>query len=78
MGEIPDVDHMVSTVFLNPKNGDVLPEQTTFTIQLNACKHEPWILHQRDSTYYTAPQIVGGNKNIIGHTHVTVQDTVTR
>src|ERR1044071_8680501 len=64
MGDIPSVDRMVSTVILNPKNGDNLDAGQTFTIQVNIA----------NSTYYSAPQALQGGQ-IVGHTHVTVQDT---
>ncbi|KAK0729915.1 hypothetical protein B0H67DRAFT_476406 [Lasiosphaeris hirsuta] len=75
MGKIPSVDKMVSTVILNPKNGDNLDVGTTFTIQLNVANVQLGAFTNATSTYYSAPQDLNGGGTIIGHTHVTVQDT---
>ncbi len=75
MGKIPAVNRMVSTVILNPKNGDDLTPLTTFNIQVNVANMQLGSFTNATSTYYAAPQDLNGAGNIIGHTHVTVQDT---
>jgi hypothetical protein len=75
MGEIPATARMVSTVIINPKNLDTIPEKTTFDIQVNIANMALGSFTNATSTYYTAPQKLDGQGRIIGHTHVTVQDT---
>jgi len=75
MGEIPATAQMVSTVITNPKNLDTIPEKTTFTISVNIANMALGSFTNATSTYYTAPQQLDGQGRIIGHTHVTVQDT---
>ncbi|CAP67810.1 uncharacterized protein PODANS_1_16920 [Podospora anserina S mat+] len=75
MGEIPSANRMVSTVILNPKNGDDLEPLTTFQIQVNVANMQLGAFTNATSTYYSAPQTLNGGGQIIGHTHVTVQDT---
>ncbi|KAH6605605.1 hypothetical protein Trco_004758 [Trichoderma cornu-damae] len=75
MGNIPSVENMVSAVFVNPQDGDTLPSDTTFNIQVQTVNFAPGTFTNATSTYYSAPQDLDGNGNIIGHTHVTVQST---
>merc|ERR1712000_742626 len=66
---------MVASVFTSPQNGDDLQADTDFTISVQMINFAPGTFTNPDNTYYAAPQDVDGNGNIIGHTHVTVQDT---
>ncbi|TFA99595.1 hypothetical protein CCMA1212_008412 [Trichoderma ghanense] len=75
MGNIPSTNNMVSSVFVNPQNGDNVDENTTFNIQVQMLNFAPGTFTNATSTYYAAPQDVDSNGNIIGHTHVTVQST---
>src|SRR4051794_32328188 len=75
MGDIPSVENMVSTVILSPKNFEDLAVGQTFTIQLNVANINLGAFTNATSTYYSGPAQLAGNGRIIGHTHVTVQDT---
>jgi len=75
MGNIPGTGNMVASVFTSPQNGDDLQADTDFTISVQMINFAPGTFTNPDNTYYAAPQDVDGNGNIIGHTHVTVQDT---
>jgi transcription initiation factor TFIID subunit 15 len=75
MGQIPAFAKTVSTVILNPKNLDTIPEKTTFNISVNIANMALGSFTNATSTYYSAPQTLDGQGRIIGHTHVTVQDT---
>ncbi|KAG9249558.1 uncharacterized protein F5Z01DRAFT_494346 [Emericellopsis atlantica] len=74
MGKIPSTNRMVSAIFTNPKNGDTIASNTGFTISVQMLNFAPGTFTNPDNTYYSAPQDLDGNGNIIGHTHVTVQD----
>ncbi|EHK23963.1 uncharacterized protein TRIVIDRAFT_117265, partial [Trichoderma virens Gv29-8] len=75
MGNIPATTNMVSSVFVNPQDGDNLNANTDFNIQVQMINFAPGTFTNATSTYYAAPQDIDGNGNIIGHTHVTVQST---
>ncbi|KAI6782486.1 uncharacterized protein J7T54_001343 [Emericellopsis cladophorae] len=74
MGKIPALNRMVSAIFTEPKNGDTIAADTDFTISVQMLNFAPGTFTNPDNTYYAAPQDLDGNGNIIGHTHVTVQD----
>ena len=75
MGKIPATTNMVSTVILNPLLNDVLDENTDFNVTLTVSNLNLGVFTNATSTYYSAPQdLDSSNGNIIGHTHVTIQD----
>ncbi|KAI9799210.1 MAG: hypothetical protein M1825_004853 [Sarcosagium campestre] len=74
MGDIPSVDNMVSSMIQNPKQGDDIEENTTFNIDVAMIGLNPGNFVNPKTNYYSAPQQVQDNGNIVGHTHVTVQD----
>lgn len=74
MGKIPATTNMVSTVITNPKLNDNLDELTTFNVTLNVANLDLGTFTNATSTYYSAPQDLQNDGNIIGHTHVTIQD----
>ncbi|KAK3498567.1 hypothetical protein B0T13DRAFT_268217 [Neurospora crassa] len=75
MGKIPSTDRMISAVILNPKNNDNIQASKTFTIQVKLNNIALGSFTNATSTYYSAPQDVDGSGRVIGHTHVTVQNT---
>ncbi|KAJ3472509.1 hypothetical protein NLG97_g10931 [Lecanicillium saksenae] len=75
MGNIPATTKMVSSVFINPQNGDNLPAKQDFDIQVQMINFAPGSFTNATTTYYSAPQDLNQQGVIIGHTHVTVQDT---
>ena len=42
--------------------------------QIQCANFAPGTFTNADNTYYSAPQDLDGSGNIIGHTHVTIQD----
>lgn len=74
MGNIPAKTNMVSSIMINPQNGDNIEADQDFQIQVQVANFAPGTFTNADNTYYTAPQDLDGSGNIIGHTHVTVQD----
>jgi hypothetical protein len=73
MGDIPAKTNMVSSIILNPQNGDEIPSDTTFNITVQVSNLVAGSFTDADTTYYAGPQFLQGG-NIVGHTHVTVQD----
>ncbi|KAI5926238.1 hypothetical protein F4810DRAFT_586476 [Camillea tinctor] len=74
MGKIPAVSNMISTIITNPKPGDQLTSDTTFNVSIQATHLNAGHFVNPTTNYYTAPQDLGSNGDIIGHCHITVQD----
>ncbi|KAH8160356.1 hypothetical protein CIB48_g7896 [Xylaria polymorpha] len=74
MGNIPAKTNMVSSVFVNPQNNDDIDANTDFQVQIQVANFAPGTFTNAQNTYYSAPQDLDGSGNIIGHTHVTIQD----
>src|SRR4051794_13107764 len=74
MGKIPATTKMVSSVITNPKNLDTIAADTTFNVQVNVANMQLGAFTNATSTYYSAPQDLNGQGQIIGHTHVPVQN----
>ncbi|KAI1824381.1 hypothetical protein F4861DRAFT_548767 [Xylaria intraflava] len=74
MGKIPAKANMVSSILVNPQNGDDIDADTDFQIKVQMANFAPGTFTNADSTYYAAPQDLDGSGHVIGHTHVTVQD----
>lgn len=74
MGDIPAKTNMVSSIITFPTTGGAdIPSDTTFTITVQMSNIVAGSFTNADATYYAAPQQLSGG-NVIGHTHVTVQD----
>ncbi|KAI1766284.1 hypothetical protein GGR53DRAFT_528758 [Hypoxylon sp. FL1150] len=74
MGEIPATTNMVSSVLINPQHNDNLQANQDFDIQVQVDNFQPGTFTNANNTYYSAPQQLNSQGQIIGHTHVTVQD----
>ncbi|KAH7129599.1 hypothetical protein B0J13DRAFT_588468 [Dactylonectria estremocensis] len=74
MGRIPAASNMISAMITNPKTGDALMSGTTFNIQVQTSHLRAGTFVNPTTNYYTAPQDLDGNGDIIGHCHVTIQD----
>jgi hypothetical protein len=73
MGDIPAKTAMVSSIITNPKTGDQIPSDTSFNITVQMANLVAGAFTNADATYYAAPQALQGGQ-VVGHTHVTVQD----
>ena len=74
MGDIPAKTQMVSSVILNPPTGGKdIPSDTDFNITVQVSNLVAGAFTNADATYYAAPQALQGGQ-VVGHTHVTVQD----
>ncbi|KAH6614785.1 hypothetical protein B0J18DRAFT_348488, partial [Chaetomium sp. MPI-SDFR-AT-0129] len=74
MGDIPSTKDMISVVITNPQNGDSIDSNKDFDIVVQTSNLDAGSFTNAASTYYAAPQQLNGGK-IVGHVHVTVQDT---
>lgn len=73
MGDIPAKNQMVSTVILNPQDGQTIDAGKDFNITVQVSNLAAGSFTNAVATYYAAPQTLKGGI-IVGHTHVTVQD----
>lgn len=74
MGRIPSADNMISTLITSPQPGDRLKPMTTFFVAIHTRNLRAGFLANPSTNYYTAPQDLDENGDIIGHVHVTIQE----
>ena len=74
MGKIPSTSNMISAIIVSPKPAENIAASTTFTISVQMKGLTAGSFTNAAATYYSAPQDLASNGQIIGHTHVTVQD----
>ncbi|KAI5806193.1 hypothetical protein EDC01DRAFT_748280 [Geopyxis carbonaria] len=74
MGDIPSTDNMVSTIITSPSPGEDIAENTKFTVNIQVKNLQAGSFTNPDNTYYAAPQALNKKGQVIGHTHVTIQD----
>tara|TARA_R110002060_G_scaffold54718_1_gene65341 strand:- start:131 stop:823 length:693 start_codon:yes stop_codon:yes gene_type:complete len=74
MGKIPASKNMITAMITNPQIGDKVPADTTFNISVQTQHLNAGFFVNPTTNYYTAPQDLDKNGDIIGHCHVTVQD----
>jgi transcription initiation factor TFIID subunit 15 len=74
MGKIPSKTNMVSSLVVFPEPGSVIEPLTTFNIDVQTSGLAAGAFTNAQLTYYSAPQDLNSQGQIIGHTHVTVQD----
>ncbi|CAI2184384.1 5903_t:CDS:2 [Funneliformis geosporum] len=72
-GEIPSIDHMVSTIIISPDNNKVLSANKPFNIVLLTDNLETGHFSDPDTQYYAEPQTLDKNGLIKGHVHVSIQ-----
>jgi len=65
---------MVSSIIVSPKPAEDLAANQDFTISVQTSGLSAGFFTNAQATYYSAPQDINGAGQIIGHTHVTVQD----
>jgi len=73
MGVIPSVDNMPSAKFVFPTNGGNVTENTAFTIQMAVANFQTGAFVNAQENYFSAPQQLNGQGQIIGHSHVVVE-----
>ncbi|KAL5478867.1 hypothetical protein ACEPAI_2144 [Sanghuangporus weigelae] len=73
MGVIAATTNMPSSKFQFPKNNDTIPANQAFTIKMAINNIETGNFVNANSNYYSAPQQVNAQGNIIGHSHVVIE-----
>jgi len=64
---------MISAIIISPKPAENIAANKDFTIQVQTTGLTAGTFTNAAATYYSAPQNLASNGQIIGHTHVTVQ-----
>jgi len=80
MGIIAAQTVMPASKFVNPKNLDDLPANTAFTITMAIKNLEAGNFVNAQANYYSAPQQVNAQGQIIGHSHFVIEalDSLTQ
>lgn len=73
IGTIPSVDNMPSSKFVFPKNGGSVTPNTAFTIQMAIKNLATGNFVNAQANYFAAPQQLNGAGQILGHSHVVVE-----
>jgi len=74
MGKIPSTSNMVSSIVISPKPAENIAANTDFTVSVQTSGLAAGSFTNAQATYYAAPQDLSSSGQIIGHTHITVQD----
>jgi transcription initiation factor TFIID subunit 15 len=74
MGKIPSTSNMVSSIIVSPKPAENIAANQDFTISVQTSGLSAGSFTNAAATYYAAPQDLTSGGQIIGHTHVTVED----
>jgi hypothetical protein len=74
MGKIPAAKNMISAMIVNPQPGDQITAGETFNISVQTVHLDAGFFVNPTTNYYTAPQNLNKDGDIIGHCHVTVQE----
>ncbi|EMD41417.1 hypothetical protein CERSUDRAFT_146368 [Gelatoporia subvermispora B] len=73
MGVIAAQANMPASKFIFPTNGAVIPTNSNFTIQMAIENLDTGFFTNADENFFAAPQQVGSDGNIQGHSHVVIQ-----
>ncbi|THH30381.1 hypothetical protein EUX98_g3801 [Antrodiella citrinella] len=73
MGVIAAQTNMPSAKFQFPKNGDTIPANQAFTIQMAINHLDTGFFVNADENYFAAPQVTGAGGDVQGHSHVVVE-----
>ncbi|KAK0207984.1 hypothetical protein DFS33DRAFT_1255380 [Desarmillaria ectypa] len=74
IGAIPSTDNMPSAKFQVPANGDTLKANTLFTVEMAIKNMQTGTFVNAQTNYFSAPQQLNGQGQIIGHTHVVIEE----
>lgn len=74
MGKLPAKSNMISAIITSPQAGQTIQAGTDFNIVVQTSHLTAGKFTNPTTNYYTAPQDLDNNGDIIGHCHVTVQD----
>jgi hypothetical protein len=73
MGLIPSTQQIPTSKFQSPKNLDVLKANTSFNVTMKIQGLETGNFVNAEANYYSAPQQLNSQGQIIGHSHFAIQ-----
>ena len=73
MGVIAAQTNMPSSKFVFPKNGDTIPAEQPFTVQMAIDNLETGNFVNPETNFLAAPQQVNAQGDIIGHSRIVIQ-----
>ncbi|KAF7306476.1 hypothetical protein MIND_00438900 [Mycena indigotica] len=73
MGLLPSIDKMPSAKFNFPKNTDSVNANVPFNASLNVANFQTGTFTNAQRTYFSAPQTLNAQGEIIGHTHIVIE-----
>jgi len=73
MGLIPSVDNMPSAKFIFPTNFGTIPSNQSFTVRVAVRHIETGWFTNAMKTYLSSPQVVNAAGDVIGHSHIVIE-----
>lgn len=73
MGKIPATANMISAMITFPQPGDTITAGKSFDVTIQTTHLDAGVFVNPTTNYYTAPQDLNEEGDIIGHCHLTVQ-----
>ncbi|KAF7306487.1 hypothetical protein MIND_00440000 [Mycena indigotica] len=73
MGLLPSIEKMPSAKFNFPKNTDSINANVPFNASLNVLNFQTGVFTNAQKTYFSAPQTLNAQGEIIGHTHIVIE-----
>jgi len=73
IGVIPSTANIPSSKFANPPNGATIAANTAFNVTLNTANIALGNFVNAEQNYFAAPQQVGSDGRIVGHTHIVIE-----
>ena len=73
IGLLPSSNNIPSVKILNPKNGDIIPSGSPFTVSLGSKNFAGTFSTSAIQTYMTAPQQLDPQGNVMGHFHLSIE-----
>ncbi|GJN78599.1 hypothetical protein PLIIFM63780_002108 [Purpureocillium lilacinum] len=74
MGRIPATSNMISAIITHPQPGDIMTSDTTFNVSVQTAHLVAGNFVNPTTNYYSVPQDLDNNGDVIDHFHVTIQD----
>ncbi|KAF4635775.1 hypothetical protein G7Y89_g2321 [Cudoniella acicularis] len=74
MGKIPASTNMISAMIAYPLSGATIPANKTFNVTVRTTHLSSGYFVNPTGNYYSAPQDLDENGDIVGHCHVTIQN----
>ncbi|KAK0478805.1 hypothetical protein IW261DRAFT_188100 [Armillaria novae-zelandiae] len=74
IGAIPSTDNMPSSKFTNPQNFGTIKANTAFDVSMAIQKMQTGNFVNATANYFAAPQQLNAQGQIIGHTHVVIEE----